>query len=452
MMHFRQQKICFVLILFIISIIGISACRSAEEDAKSKLGERSIAFTESGFFQSVRSGDAEAVRLFLEAGMPPDVKLKRETALTVAANRDNLEIVKLLINADAEVNVITDIMDRGFSPLSRAVIKNNLDIVTVLLEAGADPNLGGHDEGEYLVKTAIKNSNRDMVNSLLSFGANIDPHILHEVEIKDASVLDALIEAGADLEARDAEGKTPLMTAALSNWESTVKILIQAGADVNAEKDGYTALTQFFNIPNPNIIEPLLLAGAKPTAKDLEFAKYTSESFYEALLGAAPAEARYAKEGGNEIGADRGNPNDTSNDGFVIDDNFRTLLIEGELSGVPYGIGDSAQDIAHDLGSPEESSITEQFSFFDYDQYYQYGEITYLISGDVVSGIAVQINNELSGKDFMSQFPEEEYPDAGYSGEYFNNFYYIEDKYTLVVASSLDDENTNVDYLILTKD
>ncbi|CAB3833448.1 hypothetical protein LMG26846_01091 [Achromobacter insuavis] len=51
----------------------------------------------------------------------------------------------------------------------------------------------------------------------------------------DAARVQALLARGAPLEARDADGNTPLLRATLANAEAAASVLIQAGADVNAK-------------------------------------------------------------------------------------------------------------------------------------------------------------------------------------------------------------------------
>ena len=83
----------------------------------------------------------------------------------------------------------------------------------------------------------------------------------------------ALLKAGADIKARDKNGKTPLMEAAMLNMNpEVIEVLLKAGADIEArDKNGKTPLMgaaekNMF----PKVIEALLRAGANAKAKDKE--------------------------------------------------------------------------------------------------------------------------------------------------------------------------------------
>ena len=75
----------------------------------------------------------------------------------------------------------------------------------------------------------------------------------------------ALIEAGADVDARQADGATALHWAAYWDEPDALTRLIRAGADVNARNDyGATALWAACANRHPGIVERLLAAGADP--------------------------------------------------------------------------------------------------------------------------------------------------------------------------------------------
>ncbi len=89
----------------------------------------------------------------------------------------------------------------------------------------------------------------------------------------DMNMLLELIASGADVDARDERGWTPLMRAAAYNGDpDIIKTLLDAGADVNARDNlGFTPLMHAvprFN-SNSDMIIALLDAGADAKAKDI---------------------------------------------------------------------------------------------------------------------------------------------------------------------------------------
>lgn len=150
------------------------------------------------------------------------------------------EIAKLL-GADVDVNALDS---EGNTPLYNAVAYNgNPDIIKMLIDAGA--------------KAKFKDKN----------GASI--LLIASGQAKHYSVIKYLVDAGADPNFKTTPyGRTALITAAPTNTNTDIFLeLITAGADVNAKTaEGLTALdyaTQ--SNPNPEVIRILLKYGAVPT-------------------------------------------------------------------------------------------------------------------------------------------------------------------------------------------
>jgi ankyrin repeat protein len=83
--------------------------------------------------------------------------------------------------------------------------------------------------------------------------------------------IQAITKTGADVNAKDGEGKTPLMYAAEASVSpEVVKALIAAGADVNAkEAHGWSPLSfAAANNLSPDIVKALIAAGADVNATD----------------------------------------------------------------------------------------------------------------------------------------------------------------------------------------
>jgi ankyrin repeat protein len=141
------------------------------------------------------------------------------------------------------------------SKLFGAVKEGDCGRVRRLLEEGADVNIKGL-YGHTLLIEAVKLNNLAMVRMLLDRGAEVNTkagftkytalHIAARYfgrgEAGD-EIVRLLIGKGAEVDAANTEGQTPLHSAADAANAKAVKILLARGADVNArDRDGMTAL------------------------------------------------------------------------------------------------------------------------------------------------------------------------------------------------------------------
>jgi ankyrin repeat protein len=137
-------------------------------------------------------------------------------------------------------------------------------LVEALLKHGANPNARDSNGRTPLMRAEAL----DAVKSLLEHGADaraIGNHgetALNSLRIPDAVPL--LIAAGGDVKLADKDGRTPLMMAARS--ESATRLLIARGADVNA-RDRFRQ-TVLMRCPSTAVAQILLEAGADPTLRD----------------------------------------------------------------------------------------------------------------------------------------------------------------------------------------
>lgn len=162
-------------------------------------------------------------------------------------------------------------------PLVRAAQQDDLETVTELI-AGKDVNLRDKVTKTTALEHAVRNANREMVQLLITAGANVNlENAIGETVImmmdsdSTSDLAWDLINAGAKLNVVDVAGNTPLIEVADSNNPDVLKTLLEAGAQVNAKNsEGKTALMIAAAEGLVNNVRALILAGADINAIDTE--------------------------------------------------------------------------------------------------------------------------------------------------------------------------------------
>jgi len=146
------------------------------------------------------------------------------------------------------------------TPLYIACDKGFADIIHCLLEKGANPNIIGQQKCTPLT-LAEHHQHTSIVNDLISHGATNHTgkaSILLACERGLLDVIVRLIENGADINAQDAKGDTPLHYACEQNYPEIVEYLIAYGANLNiTNHDGRTVLHTACISGHPSIVQLL---------------------------------------------------------------------------------------------------------------------------------------------------------------------------------------------------
>ncbi|CAM0949105.1 unnamed protein product [Alopecurus aequalis] len=191
---------------------------------------------------------------------------KGVTVLHFAACKGRLEICKFLVEESGlDVNLVSI---TGATPMSYAALAGQVQVMRYLLDRGGDPAMPD-ERGSTPLHAAADKGHCEAVRLLLSIGIHVDPidhrgTPLHLAAAKDHDeVMKVLLEHGADPNRVVHHILSPLLVALCERSLKCVKILIEAGADVNAH--GYSApLMQAVEISLTNFIDLLLEAGADP--------------------------------------------------------------------------------------------------------------------------------------------------------------------------------------------
>jgi uncharacterized protein len=138
--------------------------------ARAELERSGISFSEEAFCETVREGEVKAVRLFLEAGYSPNIRDKNGVpVLSLAVRNQHGSVVKMLIQAGADVNVISD--DRGNTPLMDAAAVGSLEFLGELVDAGADTDVASKN-GQTALILAVGQNALPLVERLVAAGAD----------------------------------------------------------------------------------------------------------------------------------------------------------------------------------------------------------------------------------------------------------------------------------------
>ncbi|MCL1857486.1 MAG: ankyrin repeat domain-containing protein, partial [Kiritimatiellaeota bacterium] len=221
------------------------------------------------------------------------------THLMCAAELGYDDVVADLIAAGVDVN---ESNRYGQTALENATIQGHADIAKALLAAGARVTS---------LWSAIHGGNAEIVKALLAAGAKVDSTTLEYAARYgsiDIAIITALLEAGADVNAKDSSGDTALYSAVTWGSIEAVEVLLAAGADPDLQdRNGDTALmsaSQGYNAGCREKALMLIAAGANANLQNkdgrtafMEIARWARTNEVVAML-AAGANTEVADNGG----------------------------------------------------------------------------------------------------------------------------------------------------------
>ncbi|HLK55883.1 MAG TPA: ankyrin repeat domain-containing protein [Chthonomonadaceae bacterium] len=266
----KRRRTLLLPLLVLLLIVGIPAALTIRTLHQEQSNHALIA--------AIRADDTQAALAALKAGADPNVRdptqdkplsfgermkefldriLQSHTTsgpderptpllLSLEAREDNCTLVSALLDAGANPNLIGD--TKTLSPVMSAALRHSPETLRLLLQHGGDCHLKDRQNGWTALHYAAWN--------------------------REPANLSMLLDAGADINAQDKDGYTPLHWACMLDNILILQALLQHHACVNIrDKNGRTALDA---VSQEAMMSNLLRRAGAKTGAELDAARSTN--------------------------------------------------------------------------------------------------------------------------------------------------------------------------------
>ena len=224
-------------------------------------------------FAAAEVSDVESIKKLLAGGADVNAKNKGGyTALHLAAKRGQAAAAKALLEAKADIAAASK---SGKTALHYVAYYNgNLDLSKALLDAGAAVN-AKDGKNKTPLDYALSKKRTELAELLRSKGGKTTKelaaaeNIFAAAEVGDLEAIKKHLEGGADVNAANKQDYTALHMAVRRGQKDAAALLLEKGANVNAERKGKTPLD--FAGKNEEIAALLREKGGK-TGKEIKAA------------------------------------------------------------------------------------------------------------------------------------------------------------------------------------
>jgi ankyrin len=227
---------------------------------------------------AVRVDDAATARLLLGAGAQATLANRYGlTPMAIAAGNGSASMIAILLDAGADANAPDP---AGDTPLMSVARVGRADAVTLLLDRGAKVDATDTTYQQTALMVAVRENHPEIVKLLIARGASVN--VRTRVGRAPAWVLPnsqpgfghgiGIVRGGSPDRGRRAPtpgGMTPLMYAARDGRMETARMLLEAGADINVrDANDITPLIAAITNNHPDVARFLIERGADIKAVD----------------------------------------------------------------------------------------------------------------------------------------------------------------------------------------
>lgn len=235
------------------------------------------------FYRAIRGNDTASLRALATAKAVNAPDRHGTTPLMYAA-AGSTESLKLLLDSGADPNT-----KNAFGATALMWAAGDITKVRLLLAKGADVNVRSNFGRTPLLLAALRDRSHEIVQMLIDKGADVsacDKARICVLEAaaqgNDSATVRLVLAHGADPKAKDATGTTALMWAAMNGNVETTRLLLEKGSDINAvtiesfervkngplELGSFTPLLSALPYGPPEVVKMLIDAGANVNAGD----------------------------------------------------------------------------------------------------------------------------------------------------------------------------------------
>ena len=216
--------------------------------------------------RAVRKGNLDLVQMLIDRHA--DVNIRddhRSSPFHVAARSGKMQILRLLLASGAEM----DILDKKReTPLHRAASEGHVETVVLLKEKGSSIGIRNVDGAVPLLK-AILRGRESVVQFFLKHISKEDLQdsesaFLHAaVQVANSNIIMSLLDANIDINVKDKHGRTAFSYMETKCDRAILEKMLDMGADVNARSvDGATLLHKMATVDDITSMQYLLDRGA----------------------------------------------------------------------------------------------------------------------------------------------------------------------------------------------
>ena len=228
----RFAALCILGFLAATALIGSAFTQTAP--SKEELASYD------GLLAAAALGDIARIRALTRIGADANIRDGHgRTPLMIAGYRGDIGAAKALLVADSDVNARDS---QAYDLITIAAVANDLAMLKLAIESGGDvTQITSPYDGTALIAAAHR-GHVEVVRTLIAAGAPLDhvnnlgwtalieAIVLGEGGPRHAAIVEALAEAGADVDLADGDGIRPLALALARGYQAIADILHAAGA------------------------------------------------------------------------------------------------------------------------------------------------------------------------------------------------------------------------------